>query len=95
MRSTRRTSWPRTPSGSPPGSATGLPARKPTAGRFTAEQAEWLELIRDHIAANLAIDLDDFDMVPFNQRGGLGKVYALFGEDLEPLLDELNEVLAA
>ena len=62
---------------------------------FTAEQREWLELIRDHIAANLAIDLDDFDMVPFNQRGGLGKVYALFGEELNPLLDELNEVLAA
>ena len=34
-------------------------------------------------------------MVPFNQKGGLGKVYALFGEELEPLLDELNEVLAA
>jgi type I restriction enzyme R subunit len=63
--------------------------------RFTAEQREWLELIRDHIAANLAIDLDDFDMVPFNQKGGLGKVYALFGEELNPLLDELNEVLAA
>jgi len=26
------------------------------------------ELIRDHIAANLTIDLDDFDMVPFNVR---------------------------
>ena len=63
--------------------------------RFTDEQHEWLELIRDHIAANLAIDRDDFDMVPFNQRGGLGKVYALFGEELNPLLDELNEVLAA
>lgn len=70
-------------------------AQQQTSGRqFTAEQREWMEMIRDHIAANLAIDLDDFDMVPFNQRGGLGKVYALFGEALNPLLDELNEVLA-
>ena len=63
--------------------------------RFTAEQRDWLGLIRDHIAANLTIDFDDFDMVPFNQRGGLGKVYALFGEGLAALLDELVEVLAA
>jgi type I restriction enzyme, R subunit len=63
--------------------------------RFSPEQREWLELIRDHIAANLAIEMDDFDMVPFNQRGGLGRVYSVFGEELEPLLDELNEVLAA
>jgi type I restriction enzyme R subunit len=71
-------------------------ARQEAAGRtFTDEQRGWLELIRDHVAANLSIDLDDFDMVPFNQRGGLGKVYALFGDQLGPLLDELNEVLAA
>jgi len=52
-------------------------------------------LIRDHIAANLAIEMDDFDTVPFNQGGGLGRVYSVFGEELKPLLDELNEVLAA
>ncbi len=61
--------------------------------RFTDEQREWLALIRDHIAANLAIEPDDFDTVPFNLRGGLGKVDDLFGEELGPLLDELNGVL--
>jgi hypothetical protein len=30
-------------------------------GRFTPEQRHWLEMIRDHIAANLTIDADDFD----------------------------------
>ena len=28
-------------------------------------------------------------------KGGIGKAYQLFGEGLWPLLDELNEVLAA
>jgi hypothetical protein len=63
--------------------------------RFTAEQRQWLEAIKAHVAANLTIGRDDFDYVPFAQRGGLGKVYQLFGEELDGLLAELNEVLAA
>ncbi|MCX6907101.1 MAG: hypothetical protein NTY01_03550 [Verrucomicrobia bacterium] len=46
-------------------------------------------------ATSLSIEPDDFDAVPFNQHGGLGKAYQLFGEQLPKLLDELNEVLAA
>ncbi len=71
-------------------------AQQERAGRkFTAEQRAWLENIRDHVAASLAITADDFDEMPFVQHGGLGKAYELFGEKLSPLLDELNEVLAA
>ena len=62
---------------------------------FTAEQRRWLEMIRDHIAANLQIETDDFDYAPFAQEGGIGKVWQLFGDDLSVMLDELNEVLAA
>lgn len=62
---------------------------------FTPEQRQWLQDICDHIAGSLRIEWDDFDNAPFNQRGGLGKVYQLFGEGLEPLLDELNRVLTA
>jgi len=40
----------------------------------------WIEMIRDHIAANLSIEKDDFNYVPFAQEGGIGKVYQLFGE---------------
>ena len=66
------------------------------AGRtFTAEQLAWLERIRDHVAASLAITTDDFGYTPFVERGGLGKAAQVFGDDLAPLLDELNEVLAA
>lgn len=66
------------------------------AGRiFTLEQTQWLERIRDHIAASLTISTDDFQYTPFSQHGGLGKAYEVFGDGLNPLLDELNETLAA
>ena len=62
---------------------------------FTNEQRRWLDAIKDHIATSLTIETEDFDDVPFNQYGGLGKVYQLFGDQLNSLLDELNEELAA
>jgi len=62
---------------------------------FSNEQRQWLEAIRDHIAASFAIQMDDFDYVPFAQRGGLGKANQVFGKDLGPLLNEMNQVLAA
>ncbi len=63
--------------------------------RFTPEQMKWLEMIRDHIAANLGIEPDDFEYAPFAQEGGLGKVYQLFGDELNSLIEQLNESLAA
>ncbi len=62
---------------------------------FTAAQMRWLDAIKDHIASSLRIERDDFEEVPFNQWGGLGGVYRAFGAGLEPLLEELNERLAA
>ena len=71
-------------------------ASQENAGKaFTDEQRKWLDMIRDHFAANLNIDTDDFDYVPFSAEGGLGKVYQLFGEALPVILDELNEGLVA
>jgi len=62
---------------------------------FTSEQIHWLEMIRDHIAANLGINLDDFEYAPFNKEGGLGRVHQLFGEALPEVLASLNGALAA
>ncbi|OPF61967.1 type I restriction-modification enzyme R subunit C-terminal domain-containing protein [Hydrogenophaga sp. H7] len=62
---------------------------------FSPEQQHWLEMIRDHIAANLGIELEDFDYAPFSQQGGLGRVHQLFGEQLPQVMDELNRELVA
>ena len=62
---------------------------------FTEEQIRWLEMIRDHIAANLGIEPDDFEYAPFSQHGGLGKVHQLFGDDLVPIITDLNSALVA
>ena len=62
---------------------------------FTVEQLAWLDRIRDHVAAALAITTDDFGYTPFVEAGGLGRAAQVFGDDLGPLLQEINEVLAA
>jgi type I restriction enzyme, R subunit len=71
-------------------------AEKSAAGAcFTADQQRWLDAIKNHIAASLRIEADDFDNAPFAQLGGLGKAHQLFGDQLPSLLSELNDRLAA
>ncbi|MBK7333873.1 MAG: hypothetical protein IPI87_16710 [Betaproteobacteria bacterium] len=77
-------------------------AGRPTVGptstrrpRFTDEQRWWLEKMAEHIASNLGIEPSDFELSPFDQRGGLGKVHQLFGAELPKVVDELNRELAA
>ena len=62
---------------------------------FTPEQVRWLEMIRDHVATSVEMTVDDFDLAPFAEEGGLGRAGQVFGRDLSRLLHELNEVLAA
>ena len=61
--------------------------------KFNEEQMHWLHMIRDHVANSFHIERDDLEMSPFDAQGGLGRMYQLFGARMEPLLDELNEVL--
>ncbi len=66
-----------------------------SAGRkFTATQRGWLMMVRDHMATSLTIEPDDFDLDPFAQEGGLAAAFQVFGNDLSPLLAELNKRLA-
>jgi type I restriction enzyme R subunit len=62
---------------------------------FTPEQRQWLDAIKDHIASSLSIEADDFEGMPFNQLGGLGRAHELFGDKLNAIMDELNLRLAA
>jgi type I restriction enzyme R subunit len=69
-------------------------ARWMTDKQFTLEQKQWLEDMRDHIAANLQISAEDFDYEPFAQHGGLGAASRIFGNSLKVVINELNGALA-
>ena len=62
---------------------------------FSKDQMEWLYMMRDYIATSFHIEQDDFSLSPFGERGGLGKLHELFGDQTEKLINELNEVLVA
>ena len=71
-------------------------AGQEVAGKaFTDEQRWWLDKIAEHIGVNLAITAEDFNYGEFFNRGGQVKAVQLFGAELVPLLDELNEHLTA
>jgi type I restriction enzyme R subunit len=53
------------------------------------------ELRCDHIAANVSIEKDDFELAPFSREGGLGRVHQVFGNELNKIIEELNGALAA
>jgi type I restriction enzyme R subunit len=72
-----------------------LASQEQDGRQFTDEHRYWLEMIRDHIAANLSITRDDFEDVPFIQQGGLGQVYEVFGDELDGIIEELSEALVA
>ena len=73
---------------------TWLSTQKENSRLFTPEQIEWLYMIKDHITTSLTIEIDDFDNVPFHDKGGAIKAYQLFGKGLNNIINELNEELA-
>jgi len=68
---------------------------KQQAKDFKPEQLVWLNKIKDQIAQNAEMTVEDFNYIPFNQEGGLLKARELFGKELEPLISELNGYLIA
>lgn len=69
---------------------------KKNAGQpFNESQIAFLQLIRDHIMTSLRFERDDLDFAPFDAQGGLGKMFQLFGDQMDELIDELNGELVA
>jgi len=62
--------------------------------KFNEVQMDWLRMMRDHLATSFHVETDDLDMAPFDGQGGLGRMYQLFGNDMEPLMAEMNEAVA-
>lgn len=63
--------------------------------KFNEEQMNWLRMIKDHVANSFHIERDDFDFEPFAPAGGLGKMYRLFGSEMDVIIEEINEALSA
>ena len=63
--------------------------------KFNEEQMDWLRMIRDHIINSFHLGRDDLDMAPFDGKGGMGRMYELFGDRMDSVIKELNEALAA
>ena len=62
--------------------------------KFTEEQMNWLRMLKDHVSGSFHIEIDDLDYTPFDSKGGRGKMWQLFGENMNGIIDELNEALA-
>jgi len=65
------------------------------APKFTEEQMQWLRMIKDYITNSFHIEKDDFDLNPFNAQGGLSKMWQLFGNKTDEIINELNEALVS
>ena len=63
--------------------------------KFNEQQMAWLHMIRDHIITSFHLDRNDLDMAPFDSQGGMGRMYKLFGDRMDDVINQLNEVLAA
>ena len=63
--------------------------------KFSTAQMEWLHMIRDHLTASFTIERDDLELAPFDAHGGMGQMYALFGEGMDEIMTEMNEALSA
>lgn len=58
------------------------------------EQRAWLELIRQRLIADLAIEPEDFELHPLDERGGFARANKVFGGGLRELLKQLNWAIA-
>ena len=63
---------------------------------FTEQQEHWLNLIRNHLVENLAIEKQDFDLINFTHAGGTwGRVDRDFNGSLSDVLTEINREMAS
>jgi type I restriction enzyme, R subunit len=62
--------------------------------KFNEAQMAWLHLIRDHMITSYRLERDDLEMAPFDAQGGLGRMYQLFGGQMDDVMAELNEALS-
>ncbi len=63
---------------------------------FNEEQKQWLSYIKEHLIVNLAIEKENFDVIPVLERhGGLARAKKIFGPELDKIIAEINYKLVA
>ncbi|MCY7276935.1 MAG: restriction endonuclease subunit R, partial [Phormidesmis sp. CAN_BIN44] len=62
--------------------------------KFSEEQVEWLRMMKDYLATSFHLEAGDLEYEPFGM-GGTIRMYELFGDEMESIIGELNEALAA
>ncbi len=64
---------------------------------FNEQQEKWLELIKRHLLENLLMEKEDMDYLPiFTREGGSwGKLNKVFDDELETIILDINEAVAA
>jgi type I restriction enzyme R subunit len=63
--------------------------------KFNEAQMNWLRMMKEHIATSFHIEVDDLDLTPFDAHGGRGMMFQLFGSEMNTVISEMNEALAA
>ncbi len=63
--------------------------------KFNEEQMTWLRMIKEHISSSFSFSKEDLSLTPFVEKGGLDKMWELFGEQIDKLVDEINQYLIA
>ncbi len=63
--------------------------------KFSEDQMNWLRMIKDYVTTSFHLEIDDLAYYPFDVHGGSGRMYQLFGDEMNMLISELNEALAA
>lgn len=63
--------------------------------KFTPEQTQWLQMLRDHLATSLQVTPEDLDLTPFHEHGGRRRMFQLFGNIWREILQEMNMEVAA
>ena len=59
--------------------------------KFNEDQMNWLRMIKDYVATSFHLEIDDLDYTPFDALGGRGRMYQLFGDEMNMVISELNE----
>jgi type I restriction enzyme R subunit len=62
---------------------------------FTDSQRWWLDRIKDTIIQNASMSVDDLELAPFTERGGIDGAGRDLGANAQSFIDDLNRTLAA